>query len=932
MHCRSGGPQVPPGAAAMQPNPQNRALDIAREALAVPESARDAFLRTRCGGNDDLLRASRLAVGTMLSATLPPAPGTNGERGHDTSPGPHADAEDAEEVHDTDAHSAPTIFGVASTSVDLFESGVNDAIPQAVLAAAGMPDRIGSYRVMGVLGEGGMGMVCLAEQERPRRTVALKVVRTGMMSAAMLKRFELESQVLGRLQHPGIAQVFEAGVAKVGPQNTPTPFFAMEYVRGQPLTDHARQHATSVRGRMELMARICDAVQHAHSRGVIHRDLKPGNVLVTADGQPKVLDFGIARATDSDIKATLQTDVGQLVGTLPYMSPEQVAGDAAALDTRSDVYTLGVILYELLAGRLPLDLSGRTIVEAARKIAQDDPAHLGDIEPSLRGDVSTIVAKAMEKDRQRRYQTASELAADIQRYLRDEPISARPPTTMYQLRKFTARHRGLVVGASSAVVLLILGVVGTSIGMARAIEQRRVAETQRLRADDEAKSAEALNDFIVNRMLAAATPEEAQGRQITVSEVVGNAAGEIDAAFADRPVVKAKLYDAVGKTYASLGEYDKAEKYMSGAVDMRRAKAPDSAELAAAVHALGSLRFRQARWAEAQALFDEAITLFAGTGKNDLELIEARSSAAACLRNLGKLDEAQRQQRLAIDDATARLGPDNATTLSAITNLAIVLHDGGHVAEAEKLYRQVLNARKRVLGMNHPSTLLALGNLSTALYDLGDIAGAEQVLAESLEIRKKVSGPDHPETILDMSNLAVMREKLGRVAEAETLIRETLEIAQRKLGPENESVAVLMSNLASNLAKQGKVQECETLFQKSVQILVKVDGADHAETIQTELGYARWLIERGRVEEAAPMLARVHATSSTKFGDEYPSTVGAAASLALLKEKMGLYDEALPLAEKALAGRTKLIGPDHPSTVESRDLVARLKARLAPTN
>lgn len=920
----------------MQKPDNTSPAEIARQAIGLPEQLREAFIRSACGENRDLLSRTRTAITTMLSATLAPgAPSGITQRGD----GPEL----GEEVPESDAHGAPTIYGVASTSADLFESGPanghangSPGAGDAPVRSATLPETIGTYRVLGVLGEGGMGMVYLAEQERPKRTVALKVVRPGMLSGPMLRRFELESQVLGRLQHPGIAQVFEAGMAVVGAaasgNETRAPFFAMEYVRGQTLTEYASVRRLSVLERLELMAKVCDAVQHAHSRGVIHRDLKPGNILVTAEGLPKVLDFGIARATDSDIKATMQTDVGQLVGTLPYMSPEQVAGDAGALDTRSDVYTLGVILYELLAGRLPLDVAGRTIVEAARTITQDEPRKLGDDFPELRGDISTIVAKAMEKDRERRYKTASEFAADIERHRRSEPIAARPPTTVYQLKKFAVRNKGLVVGASAAVILLILGVVGTSIGMARAIEQRveadeqrRVADAQRERADLEAESAKAVNDFLVNRLLMAATPEESQGRQVTVAEVLGKSAGEIDEAFKDRPALKARLYSVVGKTYSSLGDYASAEKYFQGAISVRREIAPGSSELASSLHDLGSLRFRQSRWKEAADLFEETTTLFeaANLGK---EAIESRASSAACLRNLGDLPAAEKLQRQVIELATEKLGTDHATTLSSITNLAIVLHDAGRVEEAKALYQQVVDTRKRVLGNNHPSTLMALGNLATAYFDLGDIQGAEKVLAESLEIRKVVSGPDHPDTILHMSNLAVVREKLGHVEEADKLYRETLEIAIRKLGPENESVAVLMSNLASNLALQKKHEEAKEFYLKAIAILTKINGPEHAETLQSELGYGRWLLGREQIEDAAQVIESVLAKSTARFGADYPTSIGASWTLANIRDKQGRPADALPLAEKALAGRTQLLGAEHPSTKETKAMVDRLRS------
>jgi len=344
-----------------------------------------------------------------------------------------------------------------------------------------IPARLGRYTIRRVLGEGGMGTVYEAEQESPRRTVALKVIRAGYLSPGLLRRFELESQVLGRLQHPGIAQIYEAGVfcdhaddeASNHRAPTPIPFFAMEFINGVPLTDFAAGRKLGTRQRLELLTKVCDAVYHAHQKGVIHRDLKPSNILVDESGQPKILDFGVARATDSDIQqTTMQTGAGQLIGTVPYMSPEQVGGDPLELDTRSDVYALGVIAYELLAGRLPYNLQRKMVHEAARIIREDEPTRLSSINRTLRGDVETIVAKALYKEKTHRYQSAEALASDIRRYLKDEPIAARPASTWYQASKFARRNRGLVTGLGAAFVFLFAGLVLALISRAEAVAAR----------------------------------------------------------------------------------------------------------------------------------------------------------------------------------------------------------------------------------------------------------------------------------------------------------------------------------------------------------------------------------------------------------------------------------------------------------------------------
>ncbi|MGA7929094.1 MAG: protein kinase, partial [Candidatus Sulfotelmatobacter sp.] len=448
--------------------------------------------------------------------------------------------------------------------------------PDATLASAGpqpgaiaaprLPSTIGTYRIIRLLGEGGMGAVYEAEQDQPRRKVALKVIKSAWADRELLRRFELESQTLGRLHHPGIAQIYEAGTAETGFGSQ--PFFAMEIIHGKPLIEYAEARHLNTRHRLALMIQICEAVEHAHQRGIIHRDLKPGNILVEESGQPKILDFGLARVTDGDMQATRQTDMGQLLGTLAYMSPEQVTADPLALDTRSDVYALGVILYELLAGKLPYEVS-RHVYEVVKTIQQVDPKPLSSANREYRGDIETIVAKALEKDKARRYGSAAEFAADIRRYLEDRPITAKPASTGYQLRKFARRNKVLVAGIGAVLLTLVVGVV---VSTWQAVRARRAE----LHAQAETANAQAVVDFLQNDLLAQASADKQAGPKtkpdpdLKVRTALDRAAERVGDRFEKQPEVEAAIRFTIGQTYTDLGLYPEARKQLEQALDLRR--------------------------------------------------------------------------------------------------------------------------------------------------------------------------------------------------------------------------------------------------------------------------------------------------------------------------------------------------------------------------
>ena len=742
------------------------------------------------------------------------------------------------------------------------EAGDELATHLASTASRYFPERIGSYRVLGIIGEGAMGVVYEAEQERPHRRVALKVVRPGFAAPARLRRFEHEAEFLGRLQHPGIAQIYHAGVAETG--QGVQPYFAMELVRGRPLNEYVAARRLTVPERLTLFTQICDAVEHAHQKGVIHRDLKPANILVESSGQPKVLDFGLARAIDADLRSTLHTGAGEMVGTVAYMSPEQVAGETDQLDTRSDVYALGVIAYELLSDRSPYELHRKPLAEMARIIREEEPARLSSVARRLPGDVETIVAKALEKDKTRRYGSAAEMAEDVRRFLRDEPIVARPPSAIYQIQKFAKRHKAVVGGIAAVFAVLVAGVVVSSWLAVRARRAEAVADTRAAEARREAAKAQAVTKFM-QEMLAAANPENAQGREITVRLALDEAAKRVDAgALAAEPDVESAVRAAIGTTYEGLGLFDAAVRQLKAALALRQKSGAD-------------------RLLVAQSLFDLARTEFLRFNLKDAEPLLRESLAIR--REL--------------------LGDKHRDTAAILNALGALLQRGGRLDEAEPVMREALAIRREVLGPSDPDVASTLNNLGMILRSKGDLTNAAPMLLEALQLRREKLGNDHPDVVIQTVNVARVLEDLGDHAGSEKYAREALATRRRILGPEHPAMANTLSVVADALAGAGDYAGAEPFYRDAIAIARKGFGDEHSETARLQAGLGWVYVRAGEPAKAEPLLRDALAFQRKALGPDSEPTRSTLTSLARALNGLRDYLGAEAAAREVIASYQK---------------------------
>lgn len=793
----------------------NRIVELFQKAVQLEEPARSSFVNDSCHGDSELHREVR----QMLAS----------------------DAENQGPLNESRLGVGPALLAHGKS-----------------LGDESLPDRIGHYRISKVIGRGGMGCVYEAIQDQPHRTVALKVIRPDLLgfgSSELRRRFEREAEALGRLTHPGIAQVYEAGSATQ--EGATIPFVAMELVQGRAITQFAAEQRWDTRQRLGLFAAVCDAVQYAHERGVIHRDLKPANILVNERGEPKILDFGVARITESDVRrTTMQTDAGQLIGTLAYMSPEQVSGDPGSIDVQSDVYSLGVVLFELLTGRLPHNLRDRSIVEAARIVRQDDPSRLSSVDRRLRGDLETIAEHALEKEPSRRYVSAAELGADVRRFLSDEPIVARPATTFYQFRKFARRHRALVAGVVASFVLLTAGLVSTFVMYRRAEAQRRVAaETVR---------------FLNEDMLGSIDPDNARGKEVTVREALDDAATRMEGRFLDEPLLKANIQMTVGLLYNKLGLYEKARSHIEQALSLRRTTlGGEDAETLEAMRAMGRSLEGMGQLSESEALRREALKVA------DRELGEESDVALSLLNDVadlyrlsGRPAEALPLLERVVKARERDSGADHELTLTALNNLALVYENQGRYDDAELLQRRVCDTRLRTLGEDHPNTLSSMNNLGYLLLSMSKHDDAEQFLKRAVTGSEEVLGADHEWTILYTLNLSLLYNKLERWPEAREVQSKLWNAIGQFKGATHPHFIVIAGNYGWTQMQLGNLDPARELLTAAFEKAENLYSADNWKTAFWQARYGECLRRSGRRREAEPLLTEAHQILLKNFGPD----------------------------------------------------------------
>ncbi len=747
------------------------------------------------------------------------------------------------------------------------------------------PDSFPGYTILGELHRGGQGVVYRALQNSTHRTVAIKIVRERSVHTTSDEiRFRREVRALATLRHPNIVAVHESAVVDG------RPYFVMDYVCGTPLDAYVKSRVCSIAELLRLFNKICHAVHAAHVRGIIHRDLKPGNIIIDERGEPYILDFGLAKLMGEEAApgTTLQpmTQVGQFIGSLPWASPEQAEGRHDHIDLRSDVYSLGVVFFQMLTGKFPYNVIGSTN-QVIRDIVEVEPARPSAFRPDLDAEVDTIVLKCLEKEPDRRYQSAAALLEDVARFLSNEPILARPATTFYQLRKLVVRHK-LPTALLAALLVSILG-FGAWMGILyrQAERLRQTAEHDRTLAEANLQRAEAaesaerhaaqtakqVSDFMIG-LFEISDPSEARGSSITARDVLDRGAEKIRSELSQQPEVQASLMNTIGRVYLNLGLHGAARPLLEEALTLRQnAMGEDDVTVAECLENLATLQRQNRSYQEAEALLVRVYdTRQRALGDHHPDTLRALSNLALVRHHQEKYDEAEALYRQVLDVQRVVLGVGHADTLATLNNLAVILKFRRRLPEAEALYGEAMVQAKEALGEDHPTTLLIQLNLGAVLKTQNKLQDAEALCRQTLGAQRRVLGEEHPETLTTMNNLAAVLKAGQQFVEAELFYSQVLACRRRILGDSHLDTLTSMNNLATTLRDQGKLEEGAGLYNEALKKGASISPEPEVLMLVIRGNYGDCAARMGDYAEAEENLLAAYQGFSQKRGDAHPRT------------------------------------------------------------